>query len=134
MRSVISGMERLSSLVRFGPSCRRHRIVPFHRPSMTRIIASTEHSPTSFGQPTGGNQRGINGGAFFFLRLPKSQIEMDLPPIGTFPTSPQPDAGLTPDVLVAPTVQDIVNGVDAATLHSGAQRLHRPSYMTTTVP
>src|SRR5258708_26274466 len=48
MRSVIPGMERLSSLVRLGPSCRRHRIVPFQRPSMTRIIASTGHSPTSF--------------------------------------------------------------------------------------
>src|SRR5712675_1471022 len=41
-------MERLSSLVRLGPSWRRHRIVPFQRPSMTRIIASTGHSPTSF--------------------------------------------------------------------------------------
>jgi hypothetical protein len=29
----------------------------------------------------------------FFLRLPKSQIEMDLPLIATFPTLPQPDAG-----------------------------------------
>src|SRR6202140_4384417 len=48
MRSVIPGMERLSSLVRLGPSCRRHRIVPFQRPSMTRIIASTGHSPFSF--------------------------------------------------------------------------------------
>src|SRR6266550_4398551 len=48
MRSVIPGIERLSSLVRLGPSCRRHRIVPFQRPSMTRIIASTGHSPTSF--------------------------------------------------------------------------------------
>ncbi len=65
------------------------------------------------GQPTGGNQRGINGGAFFFLRLPKSQIEMDLPLIGTFPTSPQPDAGLTPDVAVTPTLQDIVDVKDA---------------------
>src|SRR5258705_13382632 len=48
MRSVIPGMERLSSLVRLGPSSRRHRIVPFQRPSMTRIIASTGHSPASF--------------------------------------------------------------------------------------
>jgi len=29
MRSVIPGMERLSSLVRLGPPCRRQRIVPF---------------------------------------------------------------------------------------------------------
>jgi C-terminal processing protease CtpA/Prc len=64
------------------------------------------------GQPTGGSQRGINGGAFFFLRLPKSQIEMDLPLIGSFPFSPQPDAGLTPDVLVTPTLRDIIGRKD----------------------
>jgi hypothetical protein len=68
---------------------------------------------TLVGRPSGGNQRGINGGAFFFLRLPKSQIEMDLPLVGTFPTSPQSDAGLTPDVLVTPTLQDIIEGKDA---------------------
>ncbi len=67
---------------------------------------------TLIGQPTGGNQRGINGGAFFFLRLPKSQIEMDLPLIGTFPTSPQPDSGLAPDILVTPTLQNIIEGKD----------------------
>src|SRR6266446_6556271 len=47
-RSIPGITERMSSLVRLGPSCRRHRIVPFQRPSMTRIIASTGHSPTSF--------------------------------------------------------------------------------------
>jgi len=67
---------------------------------------------TLVGQPTGGSQRGINGGAFFFLRLPKSQIEMDLPLIGSFPVSAQPDAGLTPDVLVTPALQDIINRRD----------------------
>ncbi len=68
---------------------------------------------TLVGQPTGGNQRGINGGSFFFLRLPKSHIELDLPLVGTFPAVPQPDAGLTPDVLVTPTVEDILKGRDA---------------------
>jgi len=67
---------------------------------------------TLIGQPTGGNQRGINGGAFFFLRLPKTQIEMDLPLIGSFPASPQPDAGLAPDILVTATLQDIIEGKD----------------------
>lgn len=67
---------------------------------------------TLIGQPTGGNQRGINGGAFFFLRLPKTQIEMDLPLIGNFSSSPQPDAGLAPDILVTPTLQDIIEGKD----------------------
>jgi hypothetical protein len=68
---------------------------------------------TLVGQPTGGNQRGINGGAFFFLRLPHSQLEMDLPLIATFPPTPQPDAGLTPDILVTPTFEDIIAARDA---------------------
>lgn len=65
------------------------------------------------GQPTGGNQRGINGGAFFFLRLPSSGLELDLPLIGQFPQQKRPDAGLQPDVLVVPTVSDIAEGLDA---------------------
>lgn len=64
------------------------------------------------GQSTGGNQRGINGGGFFFLRLPKSEIEIDLPLIGSFPASPQRDSGLAPDVVVIPTLQDIIQGKD----------------------
>lgn len=65
------------------------------------------------GQPTGGSQRGINGGAFFFLRLPHSGIEMDLPLIGTFPLSPMPDKGLTPDIFVQNDARDIASGRDA---------------------
>jgi hypothetical protein len=77
-------------------------------------VVQTNKLGTLVGQPTGGNQRGINGGAFFFLRLPNSQIEMDLPLIGTFPETPQPDGGLQPDVMVTPTLQDIISGRDAA--------------------
>lgn len=71
------------------------------------------HLGTLIGEPTGGSQRGINGGAFFFLRLPHSKIELDLPLIGTFPATPMPDSGLTPDILVAPTIADIAAGRDA---------------------
>lgn len=60
---------------------------------------------TLVGQPTGGNLRGINGGAFFFVRLPHSHIEIDLPLIGTFPTEPQPDSGVQPDIAVALTLE-----------------------------
>jgi hypothetical protein len=74
----------------------------------------THHLGTLIGQPTGGSQRGINGGAFFFLRLPHSGIEMDLPLIATFPPFPAPDAGLTPDILVEPTISDIAADYDAA--------------------
>jgi hypothetical protein len=67
---------------------------------------------TLVGQPTGGNQRGINGGAFFFLRLPNSKIEVDLPLVGTFPDGEAPDAGVTPDVVVRPTPRDVAAGMD----------------------
>jgi hypothetical protein len=65
------------------------------------------------GQPTGGNQRGINGGAFFFLRLPNSHLEADLPLIGSFATEERPDAGLLPDVRVTRTAEGIARGRDA---------------------
>lgn len=64
------------------------------------------------GAPTGGNRRGINGGCFFFVRLPDSGIEFDLPLVGYFPDTPQPDAGIMPDQLVRPTIADITAGRD----------------------
>lgn len=65
------------------------------------------------GQPTGGNLRGINGGCFFFVRLPASGLEFDLPLVGYFPQQPQPDAGLEPDIGVGLSWQDIASGRDA---------------------
>jgi C-terminal processing protease CtpA/Prc len=64
------------------------------------------------GGPTGGNQRGINGGAFYFLRLPASGLEVDVPLIGYFPQTPRPDAGVTPDIAIMPTARDIAKGRD----------------------
>jgi len=75
-------------------------------------VMKTAALGTLMGQPTGGNQRGINGGAFFFLRLPNSKIELDLPLIGQFPAHEAADAGLAPDVLVTPSVHDISSGRD----------------------
>jgi Peptidase family S41 len=77
------------------------------------LIAKQRRLATLVGQSTGGNRRGINGGAFFFLRLPNSGLEVDLPLIGTFPTTPQPDAGVAPDVVVTPNIGDIARGDDA---------------------
>lgn len=65
-----------------------------------------------YGGTTGGNRRGINGGCFFFVRLPASGLEFDLPLVGYFPAGQQPDGGLAPDVRVVPTVRDIVDGRD----------------------
>jgi hypothetical protein len=67
---------------------------------------------TLIGAPTGGNQRGINGGAFFFLRLPASGLECDLPLIATFPRTPRPDAGIAPDVRIEPSIEDLAAGRD----------------------
>jgi hypothetical protein len=81
---------------------------------------------TLVGQTTGGNQRGTNGGAFFFLRLPRSGVEVDVPLIGYDPVGTPPDAGLEPDVRVIPTAGDIAAGRDAeleaarAAMRSGA--------------
>lgn len=68
---------------------------------------------TLMGEQTGGSQRGINGGAFFFLRLPESGLEADLPLIGYFPSVPRPDSGVMPDIPVAVTAYDIAHGRDA---------------------
>lgn len=65
-----------------------------------------------YGATTGGNRRGINGGCFFFVRLPASGLEFDLPLVGYFPAGKQPDAGLVPDVPVAATVADTIAGHD----------------------
>jgi len=67
---------------------------------------------TLIGQTSGGNLRGINGGAFFFLQLPGSGLEIDLPLIATLPRTPQPDAGLAPDIAVARTALAIAEGRD----------------------
>jgi hypothetical protein len=67
---------------------------------------------TLVGRPTGGNRRGIDGGEFFFLRLPHSRIEIDLPVIGYFPPRPEPDAGLMPDVPVARSRESIARDRD----------------------
>lgn len=65
-----------------------------------------------FGETTGGNRRGINGGGFFFTKLPASGIEFDLPLIGYFPTIPQPDAGIAPDVFIPSTADAITRRTD----------------------
>ena len=78
------------------------------------------HLGLLLGEPTGGNQRGINGGAFFFLRLPHSKIEMDLPRVGYFAQSETPDAGLRPDRAVPTTARDIAEGRDPQLLAAQA--------------
>jgi hypothetical protein len=64
------------------------------------------------GNPTGGNKRGINADLFYFLRLPNSGLEADLPLVGTFPKSPQPDTGVNPDINIPISARDIADSRD----------------------
>jgi hypothetical protein len=64
------------------------------------------------GDTTGGNLKGTNGGQLFFFRLPYSRIEIDLPLIGYYPEKAAEDAGLSPDILSVPGVEDWVVGKD----------------------
>jgi hypothetical protein len=66
------------------------------------------------GEETGGNRRGVNGGAFFFLRLKESGLEADLPLIATFPREPRPDGGVKPDIPVPLSPETIARGGDPA--------------------
>jgi C-terminal processing protease CtpA/Prc len=65
------------------------------------------------GQATGGTKQGINGGQFFFLYLPASGFEVDIPLIYQAPIHKRKDEGIQPDVKVKTQPHDVANGVDA---------------------
>ena len=74
---------------------------------------------TLVGQPTGGNLRGINGGGMFFLTLPNTQIEIDIPIFQYLPTDIATDKlntisnhGLMPDVMIEARASDIQRQTD----------------------
>jgi hypothetical protein len=67
---------------------------------------------TIVGQTTGGNQQGINGGNYFFLSLPNSRIEIDIPVFFQAPLNKQKDVSVIPDVIVRKDFNDIGNNFD----------------------
>jgi hypothetical protein len=69
---------------------------------------------TVVGQTTGGNQKGVTAGALFFMLLPHTKIELDVPLIGTDLETAKslPDAGIGPDIDVKPSIEDVVKGID----------------------
>ena len=68
---------------------------------------------TLVGRTTGGNLRGINGSAFFFVNLPRTGLEVDLPLVALMSSRPERDAGVEPDIRAESTAADIARGVDA---------------------
>ncbi|TXH68174.1 MAG: peptidase S41 [Lysobacteraceae bacterium] len=93
---VLIGPDNSSATFEFAQTVQLHRLA------------------TLVGEPTGGNRRGINGGAFFFMKLPGSGIELDVPLIAQFPATAQPDAGVLPDIDAPETAKTIAAGRDVA--------------------
>ncbi len=83
-----------SATLRFAMLVKRHRLA------------------TLVGAETGGSQGGINGGAFFFVRLPQTGLEVDLPLIGYFSRERADGAGVAPDIPVATERADYIADVD----------------------
>lgn len=64
------------------------------------------------GQETGGNRQGINGGNYFFLRLPNSKIEIDIPVYYFAPLGARKDESVVPHVRVERQPEDVGNNFD----------------------
>jgi C-terminal processing protease CtpA/Prc len=93
----------------------------------TYILISSENSSATFqfaqlakqtktvaliGQTTGGNQRGLNGGQLAWVVLPNSGVAVDIPLLAATYTSTTPDAGISPDIPVAPSFEARAAGRD----------------------
>lgn len=74
--------------------------------------AKANGTATLVGQATGGNLKGTNGGGIFFLTLPNTKVEVDIPIFGSYPLGEMPDRGVLPDVEVQRTVEDFLKGRD----------------------
>jgi hypothetical protein len=74
--------------------------------------AQTNRLARIVGQTTGGNRQGINGGNYFFLYLPNSKIEIDIPVYFLAPFAAQKDESVVPDVSVRRKAEDIGNNFD----------------------
>jgi len=63
------------------------------------------------GETTGGSKKGINGWNIFFLKLPHSRIEVDIPIFGQFNDN-EPDEGIRPDIFLPRTIDDLKSEMD----------------------
>ena len=79
--------------------------------TMADIFQQT-HSGVIIGETTGGTKQGLNGGQFFFLNLPYSKFEIDIPIIWGAPTTNRPDEGVKPDYEIKSNQKDIYYGID----------------------
>lgn len=68
---------------------------------------------TLVGAETGGTKMGINGGQIFFLKLPNTKLEIDIPLIGYYPITHLTDEGIIPDIRIPTTINDIKSNIDS---------------------
>ena len=68
---------------------------------------------TLIGTETGGTKMGITGGQIFFLTLPNTKIEIDIPLIGYYPSENLPDEGIIPDIFIPTTLKDSKLKIDS---------------------
>jgi hypothetical protein len=66
---------------------------------------------TLVGQTTGASKKGINAGNYFFLKLPNSQVEIDLPVMSSI-ADQEIDEGVVPAIYINPSISDISKGID----------------------
>ncbi|HAS46849.1 MAG TPA: hypothetical protein DCS93_40565 [Microscillaceae bacterium] len=72
---------------------------------------------TIIGQETGGSKEGPIGGQIFYLTLPNTKMEIDLPVMRGYmpikhPEKLQKDKGVIPDIIVKKSIDDIAKGID----------------------
>jgi C-terminal processing protease CtpA/Prc len=69
---------------------------------------------TLIGTTTGGTKKGITAGQLFFLTLPNSNIEVDIPLIGRYPIHNLADEGIEPNIEAKETLDDFIALKDKA--------------------
>ena len=76
------------------------------------LLAQKSGEGTLVGQRTGGNLRGLNGGQLLWVVTPNSGVAVDIPLLAATYTEATPDASVTPDVLVEPSLDAVRAGRD----------------------
>jgi len=88
---------------------------PANQSGATLFLAGlrARRAATLVGEPTGGAPDGPTAGIIFFLPLPESGFRLRIPAIRSVTgIACEPGQGLIPDVLVRPTIDDLLAGRD----------------------
>ena len=118
VRKLLSGGNKTYKPLSSGYKGNSYLLTGAQNSSATHLMATYVKKykiATIIGQATGGNQRGLNGGYMFFLRLPNSKVEIDIPVIGTTTqkvVESTPNGGIVPDILVEKNIDDFINEID----------------------